>query len=196
MKKGLIAIIIVVVVVLFFYLYFQGMYNKMVTSEENVKEKWAQVENVYQRRLELIPNLVNTVKGAANFEQSTLKMVIEARSKATSINVNSDKLDPASIQRFQNAQDGLGSAISKLLMVVENYPDLKASRNFLELQSQLEGTENRIAVERKNFNESVKSFNTYIRRFPQNMFAGMYGFEKKGYFEATKGAETAPKVEF
>jgi LemA protein len=140
--------------------------------------------------------LVSTVKGYADFEQETLTAVIEARAKATSVNVDASKLDASSIQQFQAAQDGLSSALSKLMVVVERYPELKANQNFLELQSQLEGTENRIAVERKKFNEAAQDYNTYIRKFPNNMIAGMFDFEKKEYFEADKGAETAPKVEF
>jgi LemA protein len=139
---------------------------------------------------------VNTVKGYADFEQETLTQVIEARSKATSVNVNADNLSPESIQRFQEAQEGLSGALSRLMVVVERYPDLKANQNFLQLQSQLEGTENRIAVERKKFNDETRNYNQYIRRFPQNLLAGMYGFEVKGYFEATAGAEVVPEVSF
>tara|TARA_R110002072_G_scaffold149956_2_gene298035 strand:- start:27 stop:602 length:576 start_codon:yes stop_codon:yes gene_type:complete len=171
-------------------------YNTMVEKQEAVTAQWSQVENVYQRRADLIPNLVSTVKGYAAHESETLTGVIEARAKATSVNIDPSKLDASSIQKFQAAQDGLSSALSKLMVVVERYPDLKANQNFLELQSQLEGTENRIAVERKKFNETAQSYNTYIRKFPNNMIAGMFDFEKKDYFEATKGAEEAPKVEF
>ena len=171
-------------------------YNTMIEKQEAVTAQWSQVENVYQRRADLIPNLVATVKGYADFEQETLTAVIEARAKATSINVDPSKLDASSIQNFQAAQDGLSSALSKLMVVVERYPELKANQNFLELQSQLEGTENRIAVERKKFNETAQDYNTYIRKFPNNMIAGMFDFEKKEYFEADAGAEEAPKVEF
>ena len=171
-------------------------YNGMVTKEEGVAGQWANVENVYQRRADLIPNLVNTVKGYAAHEKETLEAVINARSKATSTTIDVDKLDAAAIQKFQAAQDGLSSALSKLMVVVERYPDLKANQNFLELQAQLEGTENRIAVERKKFNDSAKDYNTYIRKFPKNLYAGMFGFEKKDYFEAQEGAEVAPTVEF
>ncbi|MBP9151330.1 MAG: LemA family protein [Flavobacteriales bacterium] len=171
-------------------------YNTMVEKQEAVTAQWSQVENVYQRRADLIPNLVSTVKGYADFEQETLTGVIEARAKATSVTVDPSKLDASSIQKFQAAQDGLSSALSKLMVVVERYPDLKANQNFLELQSQLEGTENRIAVERKKFNETAQDYNTYIRKFPNNMIAGMFDFEKKEYFEADAGAATAPKVEF
>lgn len=171
-------------------------YNTMVEKQETVTAQWAQVENVYQRRADLIPNLVATVKGYAAHESETLTGVIEARAKATSVNIDASKLDASSIQRFQAAQDGLSSALSKLMVVVERYPDLKANQNFLELQSQLEGTENRIAVERKKFNDTARGYNTYIRKFPNNFVAGWFDFEKKDYFEATAGAEEAPKVEF
>lgn len=171
-------------------------YNTMVEKQEAVTAQWSQVENVYQRRADLIPNLVATVKGYADFEQETLTAVIEARAKATSVNIDPSKLDANSIQQFQAAQDGLSSALSKLMVVVERYPDLKANTNFLELQAQLEGTENRIAVERKKFNEAARDYNTYVRKFPNNLIAGMFDFEKMDYFEADQGAETAPKVEF
>ena len=171
-------------------------YNRMVSLDEQVSQSWAQVENAYQRRADLIPNLVNTVKGYANFEQETLTRVIEARAKATSTTINPDNLSPENVQKFQQAQEGLSSALSRLLVVVEKYPDLKANQNFLELQAQLEGTENRISVERQRFNTSVQEYNTYIRKFPNNMVAGMFDFEKKGYFEATEGAERAPEVNF
>jgi len=171
-------------------------YNSMVKLDEKVSEQWAQVENVYQRRSDLIPNLVNTVKGYANFEKDVLTSVTEARSKATSVNVDASKLSPESIQQFQAAQGQLSSALSKLLVVVEKYPDLKANQNFLELQAQLEGTENRIAVERNKFNTVTQEYNTKIRTFPNNITAGMFGFSKKGYFEADKGAEKAPEVKF
>ena len=171
-------------------------YNSMVEKQEAVTAQWSQVENVYQRRADLIPNLVATVKGYAEHEEGTLTAVIEARSKATSVNIDPSNLDASSIQQFQAAQDGLSSALSKLMVVVERYPDLKANQNFLELQSQLEGTENRISVERKKFNEAAQDYNTYIRKFPNNMIAGMFDFEKSEYFEADEGAEKAPKVEF
>lgn len=171
-------------------------YNTMVEKQEAVTAQWAQVENVYQRRADLIPNLVSTVKGYADFEQETLTAVIEARAKATSVNIDPSKLDASSIQNFQAAQDGLSSALSKLMVVVERYPDLKANQNFLELQSQLEGTENRIAVERKKFNDTARDYNTYVRKFPNNMIAGMFDFEKMDYFESDEGAEKASKVEF
>jgi LemA protein len=197
MKKGLLITIGVIVVIVFIlYRLFAGSYNNMVTKEEQVTGAWSQVENVYQRRADLIPNLVNTVKGYADFEQETLQGVIEARSKATGVNVNADDLSPEKIQQFQQAQQGLSSALSRLMVVVERYPDLKANQNFIKLQDQLEGTENRIAVERRRFNEVTQEYNTYIRKFPQAMLAGIYGFEKKGYFEADQGAEKAPEVSF
>lgn len=171
-------------------------YNTMVEKQEAVTAQWSQVENVYQRRADLIPNLVATVKGYADFEQETLTAVIEARAKATSVTVDPSKLDANSIQQFQAAQDGLSSALARLMVVVERYPDLKANQNFLQLQSQLEGTENRIAVERRKYNETAQAYNTYIRKFPNNFIAGMFDFEKSEYFEADEGAEEAPKVEF
>lgn len=171
-------------------------YNTMVTMEEQVTAAWAQVENQYQRRADLIPNLVNTVKGYADFEQETLTQVIEARAKATSINVDANELDPAKIQQFQQAQEQLSGALSRLLVTVERYPDLKANQNFLELQAQLEGTENRIATERMRYNEVVQAYNSYIRQFPQTMIAGWFDFEQKGYFQSQAGAENAPTVTF
>lgn len=171
-------------------------YNTMVTMEEQVTAAWSQVENQYQRRADLIPNLVNTVRGYADFERETLTEVIEARSRATSINVDANELDPEQVQRFQQAQEQLSGALSRLLVTVERYPELKANQNFLELQAQLEGTENRIAVERQRFNETVQSYNSYIRQFPQNVIAGWFDFERKGYFEAQSGAEQAPTVTF
>ena len=171
-------------------------YNKLVNLEEGVKSQWANVENVYQRRADLIPNLVNTVKGYAAHEQETLTEVINARSKATGISIDPDKLDVASIQKFQAAQGSIGSALSKLMVVVERYPDLKANQNFLELQAQLEGTENRIAVERRKYNEAARMFNSKIRRFPTVLFNKIYGFEAKGYFEAMEGADVVPEVAF
>ena len=170
--------------------------NSMVTMEEGVSSSWSQVENVYQRRADLIPNLVSTVKGYAAHESETLTAVVEARAKATSVTVDPTKLNAASIQQFQQAQGGLTSALGRLMVVIEKYPDLKANENFLALQSQLEGTENRITVERQKFNQSAQSFNTYIRLFPQSIIASMRNFEKKAYFEAEKGSEKAPKVDF
>ncbi len=171
-------------------------YNSMVKLDEQVTSQWAQVENVYQRRIDLIPNLVASVKGAANFEQETLTQVIEARAKATSINVDPTKLTPESIAQFQAAQGQLSSSLGRLLATVEAYPELKANQNFLELQSQLEGTENRITVERQKFNTVTQEYNSKIRTFPNNLTAGMFGFKAKGYFQAEAGANKAPKVEF
>ncbi|MBR2360606.1 MAG: LemA family protein [Bacteroidaceae bacterium] len=171
-------------------------YNTMTEKEEAVNKAWSNVENQYQRRSDLIPNLVNTVKGYAQHEQSTLTAVLEARSKATQITVNTDDLTPEKLKEYQQAQGQVTSALGKLLAITEAYPDLKANENFKELQAQLEGTENRISVERRNFNEVVGSYNTYIRKFPQNIVAGIFGFEKRAYFEAEAGSEKAPKVEF
>ncbi|MES2733383.1 MAG: LemA family protein [Bacteroidota bacterium] len=197
MKKGLLITIgIVVVLVIILYSFFVGRQNEMVTKEEGVSSQWAQVETQYQRRADLIPNLVSTVKGYADFEKSTLTQVIEARAKATSVNIDASSLTPEKIKQFQAAQDQLSSSLSRLLVVAEQYPNLKANQNFLDLQAQLEGTENRIAVARKDFNESVKDFNQYIRRFPNNMLAGLYGFSVKGYFQSAAGSENAPKVTF
>jgi LemA protein len=171
-------------------------YNKMVDMEEQVTSQWSQVENVYQRRADLIPNLVNTVRGYASHEQETFVEVIEARSKATAVNVDADNLSPQAIEQFNQAQQGLTSALSRLMVVVEQYPDLKANQNFLDLQAQLEGTENRIAVERRRFNEVAQTYNAYIRKFPQLIYAGWFGFENKDYFEASEGSERAPEVQF
>ncbi len=196
MKKGLVTLIVVGAVVLAGFFWVKNVYNRMVVSDENVQAAWAQVENVYQRRADLIPNLVATVKGYAEHESATLENVTAARAKATQITVSPEDLTEESIARFNEAQGELSSAIGRLLMITENYPDLKANQNFLDLQAQLEGTENRITTERMKFNEAAKQFNTEIRRFPDNIVASMFGFEKKGYFEAQAGAETAPKVEF
>ena len=171
-------------------------YNSMVEKGETVDKSWAQVQNVYQRRADLIPNLVNTVKGAADFEKSTLTDVIEARSKATSMNIDASQLDQASMAKFQAAQGQLSGALSRLLVSVERYPELKANQNFLELQAQLEGAENRITVERKKFNDATGDYNTYIKQFPRVIYAGWFDFEKKPYFEADAGSEKAPAVEF
>ena len=171
-------------------------YNKMVELDEQVNSQWSQVENVYQRRADLIPNLVNTVKGYAEHEQETLEGVIEARSKATAVQVNPEQLTPETLQQFNQAQEGLSSALSRLMVVVERYPDLKANENFLDLQSQLEGTENRITVERMKFNQTTQSYNAYIRKFPRVIYAGWFGFDKKAYFQSQQGAEQAPEVQF
>ncbi len=194
-KKNRTWIIIGVIVVLAI-LWGVKKFNGFVALEEGVTGQWANVENVYQRRADLIPNLVNTVKGYADFEQETLTGVIEARAKATSITIDPTNLTPQSMAAFQQAQDGLGSALSRLMVTVERYPELKANQNFLELQAQLEGTENRIAVERRKFNEITRGFNTTVRKFPNSLIAGITGFEKKAYFEAVAGSETAPVVEF
>ena len=200
MKKSFLVLIgffaVLIVIVGIMVLSGISTYNKMVSQEEAVTEAWSQVENVYQRRADLIPNLVNTVKGYADFEQETLTQVIEARSKATSVNITADNLNDQTLANFQQAQDGLSSALSRLLVVIERYPDLKANQNFLDLQSQLEGTENRIAVERRKFNEVTRGYNTSIRRFPASIVANMQDFEKKGYFESQEGADEAPVVEF
>jgi LemA protein len=183
--------------IVFLMPFFSGCgYNLMVQQDEAINQAWSQVENAYQRRADLIPNLVETVKGYANFEKQTLTDVIEARAKATSVNINASNLSPEAIQQFQSAQGGLSSALSKLMVVVEQYPDLKANKNFLELQAQLEGTENRIAFERKKFNDTVGVYNAGIRRFPRLIVASIFGFKKRGYFEAAEGSEKAPAVKF
>ncbi|MBP1612675.1 MAG: LemA family protein [Bacteroidetes bacterium] len=193
MKKSIIIIIAVVAVIA---IWATSAYNGLVSMEENVSNQWANVETQYQRRSDLIPNLVNTVKGYASHEKETLEGVIAARSQATQMKVDPSNLTPESLAKYQKAQGEIGAALGKLLAITENYPDLKANQNFLELQAQLEGTENRINVARKNFNDSAKEYNTAIRKFPKNIFAGMFGFEKRPYFEAEEGAEKAPKVEF
>ncbi|HEX2976013.1 MAG TPA: LemA family protein [Bacteroidales bacterium] len=200
MKKGcLISIIIVAflaLIVLLLVSWGTKSYNRMVTMQESVTSQWGNVETQYQRRNDLIPNFVNTVKGAANFEQTTLTQVIEARAKATQVTVDPKNLTPESLQQFQQAQGQVSSALARLMVVVEKYPELKATQNFRDLQVELEGTENRISVERRKFNEVALSYNTYIRRFPQNFLAGMFGFQAKPYFEAQEGAEKAPEVKF
>lgn len=196
MKKGLIIVAAIAAVVLLMILGGVSSYNSMVDHEEGVNKAWSNVENQYQRRSDLIPNLVNTVKGYAKHEQGTLEGVIAARASATQIKVDPANLTEESLQKYQKAQGAVGSALGKLLMLTENYPDLKANQNFIELQAQLEGTENRIAVERGRFNEITKEYNAFIRKFPKNIVAGMCGFNKKAYFEAEAGTEKAPKVEF
>ena len=196
MKKSIIVLGVLGLLILWLVFSVIGSYNSMVTKDEAVDGQWAQVENVYQRRADLIPNLVSTVKGYAAHEKETLEGVVNARAKATSTTINANNLDAASLQKFQAAQDGLSSALSRLMVVVERYPDLKANQNFLELQAQLESTENRIANERKKFNEAGIDFNTYIRKFPKNLYAGMFGFEKRDYFESKKGADEATDVDF
>lgn len=196
-KKGLwITIAIVVVLFIAGYSWVKGSYNTMVTKDEGVKTAWSQVENQYQRRMDLIPNLVNTVKGYATHEKETLEGVVNARAQATQTTIDPSNLNEASMKKFQAAQGELSNALSRLMLVIERYPDLKANQNFLELQAQLEGTENRISVERKRFNETAQGYNTYIRSFPTNILAGMFGFHPMAYFTADAGADKAPKVEF
>lgn len=195
-KKKIIWIVVIVVAVLAIFGWIKNSYNGMVSKQESVEAQWAQVENVYQRRADLIPNLVATVKGYAEHESSTLTDVINARAKATGITLDPTDLEPEDIARFQAAQDELSGALSRLLVSVEQYPDLKANQNFLELQSQLEGTENRITVERQKFNDKAREYNQYVRAFPRNIIANMFDFEKVGYFKAVAGSEVAPKVEF
>lgn len=187
---------VVVFLVFAVFSWVKGSYNTMVTQDEGVKTAWSQVENQYQRRLDLIPNLVNTVKGYAAHEKETLEGVISARAEATKTTIDPSNLNEESLKKFQAAQGELSSALSRLMVVMERYPDLKANQNFSELQAQLEGTENRITVERKRFNEVAQAYNTYIRSFPTNILAGMFGFFPKAYFTAESGAEKAPKVEF
>lgn len=196
MKKLLIPILIIAVVGIFIYTKAVGTYNQFVQTEETINGQWAEVQTQYQRRADLIPNLVNTVKGYAEFEQETLTGVVEARAKATSVQIDASNLTPEKLAQFQQAQDQLSGALSRLLVTIEKYPDLKANQNFLELQAQLEGTENRISVARRNFNESVQAYNSNLRTFPNNIFAGWYNFETKGYFKAASGAENAPTVQF
>lgn len=194
---GKIIAIAVIVLLVFVAIGAVSGYNRVVKLDQGVAQSWSQVENVYQRRADLIPNLVETVKGAANFEQETLTKVIEARAAATQIKVTPEMLnDPQALQRFDQAQGELSSALSRLLVTVEQYPELKANANYLALQDELAGTENRIANERRRFTETVQSYNTAVKSFPMNMLAGMFGFGPKAYFEAAEGAEEAPKVNF
>lgn len=195
-KKSWIVIGVVVIIALIVYGSIKNTYNKMVEMEQNVEAQWSNVENVYQRRADLIPNLVSTVKGYADFEQETLQGVIEARSKATQTNIDANNLSPEKLQQFQENQSALSSALSRLMVTVERYPNLKANENFKQLQAQLEGAENRISVERRRFNEQARSYNTYINQFPQKLYANLFDFEEKAYFEADQGAEEAPNVEF
>lgn len=196
MKKWLIPLIIIIVAVIAIWKLTAGFNNTAVAKEENARLAWSNVESSYQRRNDLIGNLVKTVQGAADFERGTLTDVIEARAKATSVNVDASNITPEQIQQFQEAQGGLTSALSRLLVSVERYPELKANQNFLQLQSQLEGTENRINVARNRYNESVTDYNTYIRVFPNNLMAGMFGFDRMERFQADAGAEDVPDVEF
>jgi LemA protein len=195
-SRNLVVIAIIAIILLFVGCGSCNTYNSMVSLDENVKAKWANVQSDYQRRNDLIPSLVNTVKGAANFEQETLTRVVEARAKATSVQVDPANLTPEKIAEFQQAQAGVSSALSRLLAVVEAYPDLKANQNFMDLQKQLEGTENRIKVSRNDFNTAVQEYNSSVRRFPNNIFAGMFGFRVKEGFRADPGAEKAPEVKF
>ncbi len=196
MKKTWIILLAIVGVIFFAFAYGSSKYNQMVTLDEGVEKMVGDLNSAYQRRADLIPNLVNTVKGYADFEQQTLTGVIEARSKATAVQLNANDLTPEKVAQFQEAQQGLSSALSRLLVTVERYPDLKANQNFLQLQAQLEGTENRINVERRKFNETVQAYNGYIRKFPNTIFAGFFGFDRKGYFEGQAGVENAPEVKF
>jgi LemA protein len=196
MKRSTIILLAVLAILVFVVAGAISQYNKLVVMDEEVNAQWANVENQYQRRADLIPNLVATVKGYASHEQETLEGVISARSKATQVTVDPTNMTPEKLQEFQAAQGELSSALGRLLMITENYPDLKANQNFRDLQVQLEGTENRIANERTQFNNLANGFNAVIRKFPANILAGILGFEKKAYFEAEKGSESAPKVEF
>ena len=189
-------LIIFIVILAFFSIKGCSSYNGLVTKDENVSQAWSNVQSAYQRRADLIPNLVSTVKGYADHEKSTLEAVINARAKATSINIDPSNITPEMMQQFQQAQQGLSGALKSLLVSVERYPDLKASQNFRDLQSQLEGTENRINVERNRFNETVTGYNKSVRKFPNNIFANMFGFARKSTFEAQAGTEEAPKVNF
>jgi len=196
MKKGWIALGAVVLAVLLAYGWVKGTYNGLVAAEEQVAKAWADVESSYQRRADLIPNLVETVKGYAAHEKDVLTQVTEARSRVGQIRVDARGLTPGALEQFRKAQQGLSGALSRLLAVAERYPDLKASQNFLDLQTQLEGTENRINVARTRYNEAARAYNTRIRSFPANLFARAFGFEPKPYFQAEEGAQTAPKVKF
>ncbi|MBD3616410.1 MAG: LemA family protein [Gracilimonas sp.] len=194
MKAKFLIIIGVLALIVFYGI---SVNNSLVTAEEGVNAAWAQVENQYQRRADLIPNLVNTVRGAADFESETLQEVIEARSRATSVNIDANDLNnPEAFRQFQEAQGQLSGALSRLLVTVERYPELQANQNFRDLQAQLEGTENRISTERMRFNQTAQEFNTEIRQFPKSMFASMLGFEQKEYFQADEGAEQVPEVDF
>ena len=195
-RKGLIVLAIVVIVVLGVYSWMKGSYNEMVRLNEEVQAQSSQIENQYQRRADLIPNLVNTVKGYATHEQQTLTEVIEARAKATQTQITFDELNEETLAQYNQAQGELSAALGRLMVVSEAYPALQANQNFRDLQTQLEGTENRIATERRRFNEMVQSYNVYVQQFPRNVIAGMFGFKPKSFFTAEPGAEKAPKVEF
>lgn len=193
MKKSTIITLVIVGILVLWSIF---SYNGLVTAEESVSTAWSNVENQYQRRADLIPNLVNTVKGYAVHEKETLDAVVAARTRATQVTVDAENLTPEKLQEFQKAQGEVGSALGRLLAITEAYPDLKANKNFLELQAQLEGTENRISVERRNFNEAAREYNSSIRKFPRNIIASMFGFEKRPYFEASEAAKEAPVVNF
>ena len=196
MKKWLIPVGIIVVLIIIIIAWSSGIYNTAVDREATAQQTWADVESSYQRRNDLIGNLVNTVQGAAEFERGTLTDVIEARSKATSVNLDASNLNPEQMEQFRAAQGEVSSALSRLLVTVERYPELKANQNFLNLQSQLEGTENRINVARNRYNEAVTEYNKYIRRFPNNIFVGFYGFDEMPLYQADEGSEDAPEVDF
>ncbi len=196
MKKLLISLGVIVLLILWVLSSYKHFQNTAVSMQEGIKAQWGNVESAYQRRADLIPNLVNTVKGYAQHEKSTLEAVVKARASATQVKIDPSNITPEQLRKFQQAQQGLTGALSRLLLVVERYPDLKANKNFLELQSQLEGTENRIKVERDRFNKAVKDYNTFIRRFPNNIWASILNFKPNGYFQAEKGAEKAPEVKF
>lgn len=196
MAKKVAIWVLIVIVLLMIVPFLWGTYNRLIKNEENMKVAWAQVENQYQRRADLILNLVETVKGYASHEQETLRQVIEARANATKTQIDSDQLSSESLQQFNDRQQELSYALSRLLMVVESYPELKANENFIMLQGQLEGTENRISAERKRFNESVRKYNSYYRRFPRNIIAKLFGFKKGEYFEAITDADIKPEVKF
>lgn len=195
-KSTLILIGIIVVLGLILYNVFSGSYNKMVTMNESVESAWSTVETQYQRRTDLYSSVVSTIKGSAEFEQETLNSVIEARSKATSVNIDAKNLTPEKLQEFQNAQDQLSGAFSRLLVSVERYPELKTTQAFRDFQTQIEGTENRINKARNDFNQEVQGFNTYIKKFPTNLIAGLFGFDEKGYFQAEEGSENVPEIDF
>lgn len=196
MKKGTITLLAILGLVVIFFMWGTGQYNNLVKAQEAVGKQWANVESQYQRRSDLIPNLVNTVKGYAAHEEGTLTAVVEARAKATQTTIDPSNMTAENMAAYQAAQSQVSSSLSRLLVTVEQYPDLKANQNFLELQAQLEGTENRISVERQRFNESAQGFNTQIRQFPRNIIAGLFGFEKQVYFQAEEGSSQAPVVEF
>jgi LemA protein len=194
----IVTIVVLVLAVLILFGIGRKAYNSFVMLDEQVNESWAQVQNVLQRRMDLIPNLVETVKGYANFERATLEAVIQARANATKVQLNADQLaqNPQMLEQYMQAQNQVSSALSRLMVVVEQYPDLKANQSFLRLQDELAGTENRIAVERRRFNEKVQAYNQYIRLFPNNILAGIFNFDKRAYFEAPEAAQQAPKVDF